>query len=135
MAGSAFSPSVLRIMRDRADGRCEGCGKISAHLEAHHRVFRSRGGQGTVENGLYLCGWGNHTGCHGAAHGQGDYDKAWGWSLQSWQDPAAEPFTDLAGRTWMLRPDGTRELVSEEPAGDVDPWEPVTVDADPWSAA
>ena len=137
-ADVAFSPAVLALMKTRAGGRCEGCGRLSARLEAHHRKFRSRGGKGTVENGAYLCGWGNHTGCHGLAHGQLDqrYDAVtFGWSLGSWEDPAEMPFVDLAGEIWMFLPDGTKIRVSEVPEGaPADPWEQ-PAPADPWAAA
>jgi len=132
-AAVEFTPAVLALLRERAGGRCEGCGRLAAHLEAHHRKFRSRGGLGTPENGAMLCGWGNHTGCHGAAHGQGDYDKEWGWSLQSWQNPAEEPFVDLRGEVWNFLPDGTKVALSEVPTVELDPWT-LTATADPWSA-
>lgn len=56
----------VAVMR-RSDGVCEWCG-LHRDVELHHRRFRSRGGKHTVENIVALCGWGNHTGCHGKAH-------------------------------------------------------------------
>ena len=135
--GVAFTPAVLALMSTRAAGRCEGCGRESARLEAHHRKFRSRGGKGTVENGVYLCGWGNHTGCHGIAHGQQDphvEPREFGWALGSWEDPAEVPFIDRRGEIWLFLPDGTKITASEIPEPTSDPWAAPAVAADPWSA-
>lgn len=101
MPGSDFPPTVRRLILARADGRCEVCGCWTDHLELHHRRYRSRGGPGTVENGLALCGWGNHTGCHGTAH-SGALAGSWGMSLSSWQDETAEPFWSDYRAAWLL---------------------------------
>ncbi|MFJ6427506.1 HNH endonuclease [Microbacterium maritypicum] len=54
---SAIPAKVRAAVHERAQGRCEGCGRI-APLELHHRKYRSRGGTHTVENLVALCGWG-----------------------------------------------------------------------------
>lgn len=77
--------AVQATVRARSRGTCEGCGRRPA-TEMHHRKYRSRGGQHTASNLLHLCGWGNHTGCHGIAHSTAGHDK--GWSVHSWDDPA-----------------------------------------------
>lgn len=103
---SDFPPAVRAQILQRAGGRCESCGTTTDHLEIHHRRYRSRGGPGTAENGLALCGWGNHTGCHGWAH-SGALAASWGLSLASWQDEAAEPFWSDYRAAWLLPgPDG-----------------------------
>ena len=77
MAGADFTALAQRIMRARSGGCCEGCGRPNMRLEAHHVQFRSRGGEGGAGNGLLLCGWGNASGCHGAAHTAAGIEKGW----------------------------------------------------------
>lgn len=74
-------------MRARAGGRCEGCGKAD-RVEAHHRLYRSRGGDGGAANGLLLCGSGNTSGCHGKAHSA---DEGLGFSVPRGSSPADVP--------------------------------------------
>lgn len=85
----------------------------------HHRQFRSRGGQHSVANLLHLCGWGNHTGCHGIAHSQAGHDK--GWSVQSWAVPTAIPIQHAAHGLVLL--------------DDVGRWAPAQKEAGPWAFA
>lgn len=77
MAAKAIPKVVRDTVYARADGRCEGCGKF-APTELHHRRFRGRGGKHTISNLVALCGWGNHTGCHGRAHGP---NAPAGWAI------------------------------------------------------
>lgn len=51
------------MLRERALGCCERCGRCGAN-NAHHRINRSQGGSDTLSNLLLLCGSGT-TGCHG----------------------------------------------------------------------
>ena len=97
---------VVDLVEARSGGVCEGCGRAPA-TEKHHRKYRSRGGKDTVDNLLHLCGWGNHTGCHGIAHTAHGHQL--GWAVNSWADPFMEPYTDSMGREWWLNADGTRE--------------------------
>lgn len=96
---AAVRKAVLR----RADGRCERCGR-EGPLELHHRRYRSRGGKHLVVNLVALCGWGNHTGCHGWAH-QGREANLLGYSIASWADPATEPVV-RDGQACLLHEDG-----------------------------
>jgi hypothetical protein len=100
---SAIPAPVLETVRARSGGACEGCHAREAS-EMHHRRFRSRGGQHTAANLLHLCGWGNHTGCHGIAHSQAGHDK--GWSVNSWADPAATPIEHAVHGLVLLDDDG-----------------------------
>lgn len=68
-----------------------------------HRQFKSRGGKDAVVNALHLCGWGNHTGCHGVAHSAEGNEL--GWSCNSWEDPATKPVLYRGVMCW-LTPDG-----------------------------
>ncbi|PPH51226.1 HNH endonuclease [Rathayibacter sp. AY1E1] len=73
----------------RSGGLCEGCGDVRA-TEVHHRKYRSRGVDHTVQNLLHLCGFGNTSGCHGIAHGvhpSGERRPATGWAVGTHEDP------------------------------------------------
>lgn len=95
---------VARAIETRSGGVCEGCGQAPA-MEKHHRKFKSRGGKDTADNGLDLCGWGNHTGCHGKAHSS---DPPKGWSVHSWEEPSAIP-VELHDGVFLLNAFGTRD--------------------------
>lgn len=73
------------LAKARAFGLCEICG-VKQATEIHHRQYRSRGGRHESANLLHVCGWGNHTGCHGRAHG-GQIAETNGWSVESGVDP------------------------------------------------
>lgn len=60
-----------RLVEQRSGGVCESCG-VRYASDIHHRQYRSRGGTHDVHNLIHLCGWGNHTGCHGKAHTDGE---------------------------------------------------------------
>jgi len=122
-AGVEFDAKTKDLARVRAGGACEGCGAENVPLEHHHRKFKSRGGLGVVENDALLCGWGNHTGCHGRAHGP---KPPVGWSVASWSDPGEIEFEDLHGNRWLFLPDGTKTCVGRL-AGNIS-----TVEVDPW---
>lgn len=83
-----FTPKVRDIILQRSGGRCEGCGEYQP-VQIHHRLYKSRGGRGTVPNGLALCGLGNTGGCHGIAHtGEG---MELGWAIPSGSRPELWP--------------------------------------------
>ncbi|WP_300345186.1 HNH endonuclease signature motif containing protein [Nesterenkonia sp.] len=106
-------PKRFRVaVEERADGKCEGCGRI-APLELHHRRFRSRGGKHTVSNLVALCGWGNHTGCHGKAH-SADPPEGWAISQYGKYDDELVPFQAVEGLVWLTA-DGRRVLVGDTP--------------------
>lgn len=52
---SDFTPGVKKAVRARSGGWCEfpGCDRSADHF--HHRLMRSHGGPGTVENCAHLC--------------------------------------------------------------------------------
>ena len=107
---------VRSIVETRADGRCEGCG-LRTTTELHHRLFRSRGGPHSPENLLALCGWGNHTGCHGAAH-SGRLGAARGWAVHSWHTPGDVPVW-MQEAWWLLNTDGTRSPLTPDEAAEL----------------
>ena len=102
----AESRRAYEAVRERSGGVCEGCGEAPAS-DVHHRLFRSRGGRDEVTNLLHLCGWGNHTGCHGEAHTDPERQTD-GWSVPSGEKPANRPV--LYRGAWVyLMPDGGLE--------------------------
>lgn len=90
-------------VKERSFGMCEICGTKRA-TEIHHRLHRSHGGQDTVTNLIHLCGWGNHTGCHGAAHSD-PKRYANGWAVRTGYDPA-DVWLKYRGRLTALTPEG-----------------------------
>jgi hypothetical protein len=107
---SGFPPSELKLIKQRSRGICEGCGLAPA-TQAHHRQYRSRGGADIAQNALHLCGSGNHTGCHGKAHNEGE---PIGWSIRSGFDPLLVPaliVVDFTSRWVRFIADGEREIV------------------------
>lgn len=114
---SDFPAGVQRIIKARSGGTCEGCGLTDA-TEIHHCQFRSRLGPSVAGNALHLCGWGNHTGCHGIAH-SGAKAEAIGWAIRSRHDPLIVPKRiSLEGRkTWVrFDNDGGLEVIPEADA-------------------
>lgn len=101
---------VRKIVLERADGRCEKCGRI-AHLELHHRKYRSRGGKHTVSNIVGLCGFGNTSGCHGWAHTSPDAHVD-GFSVASWDEPETKPVARRG--VWVLL-DEYGGVIAQEP--------------------
>lgn len=107
---SGFPPAVLRALKRRSKGLCEGCG-LNEASQAHHCQFRSRGGPDTLSNALHLCGSGNHTGCHGVAH-SGHKGEALGWAIRSMHDPLLVPkFRTFDATWWRFDDDGGKEQV------------------------
>jgi HNH endonuclease len=119
MAGDITTTTRV-IVTARAMGRCEWCGRPAA-LQLHHRLFRSRGGSHGPENLVALCGSGNHTGCHGRAHGAGPGDLeaaiAAGMTIPRGGDPRSVSIVSVIFRlpVWLLE-DGDYEF--DAPAGD-----------------
>lgn len=120
-----FTPKVAAAIRARADGRCEGCHRYT-ETQLHHRLYKSRGGKGTVANGIALCGLGGVQGagmCHGKAHTAEGEEL--GWSLPSNCDPLVMPIRlwrkgrwGIEHREWALfdNQGGVHWITDEEAA-------------------
>jgi len=81
-----WSETAGRVaVRERASGRCEGCG-TPGPLEFAHRVRRSQGGLWSPTNALHLCG-----ACHGTATREPALARASGWEVSPTLDPAEVP--------------------------------------------
>ena len=116
---SGIPKQVRAAVLNRAEGICEWCG-MHLDVELHHRRFRSRGGKHTVQNIVAVCGWGNHTGCHGKAHTT-PTEAARGFAVSQYdrRDESQIPIR-LARWGWVtLNPDGsiTMHARKEESSG------------------
>ena len=102
-----FPPAVRRIIKVRAEGRCEICNGRRGVM-AHHRRPRRREGwrEGTnvASNGLWICADCDHRmECSGPGRRKA---LDLGQILGSWQDPAVERVL-YRGRVVVLGDDGT----------------------------
>lgn len=119
-APADFTPKVTAAIRERAGGLCEGC-HHHAETQLHHRLYKSRGGKGTIANGIALCGLGNASGCHGHAHTA--HGERLGWSLPSGSNPLGSPvrlwrkgWAGIERQEWALFDDqgGVHWITDEE---------------------
>lgn len=74
----SFPPAVRAEVEHRAGGRCERCGRNPIQ-EYHHKLMRSAGGMGTLDNCAGLC-WP----CHGHVHANPTESYEHGWLLHGW---------------------------------------------------
>jgi hypothetical protein len=72
---------------ERSGGVCERCRQARGE-SVHHRKLRSRGGEHTEDNCVWLCGDGVRA-CHGWCHANPAEATQTGWMVPSWTDPAA----------------------------------------------
>lgn len=100
---------------DRSKLRCEGCGGPGP-FELHHRQYKSRGGQNVLSNALVLCGWGNHTGCHGRAHSKAGEED--GWAVRSGFVPAEVEVVHAIYGVVLLGDDGSVTRIQQPEEGD-----------------
>ena len=80
---------VARVVGDRAGGRCEAmvfpvCTGGAEQL--HHRQYRSRGGEHTVTNLVFIC-----KACHDCVHAHPRESAEIGLSVHSGQEPGDVP--------------------------------------------
>lgn len=82
-----LDPNLRRQVFARAGGECECCGdRLRQVWEAHHRKFRSRGGQDSIVNLAALCLL-----CHRRIHNHDVWATEHGYSVPSTEDPASVP--------------------------------------------
>lgn len=106
MSGCGVKPLVRKQVLARAGGACELCGRGDAN-NVHHRRPRGMGGTrlewvNEPPNLLFVCGSGT-TGCHGFLESNRLQAYEMGWLLRMGMMADQVPFTDLAGRWWLLR--------------------------------
>jgi hypothetical protein len=102
--------------------RCAWCGRYDLALEVHHRAGKGMGGSRTLDhlaNLVALCGWGNHTGCHGLAHSDREAASAAGMTVPRSTDPHPIAVTYHDGR-WLLDDSGSRSPVAAPGCGPFD---------------
>lgn len=100
-----MNKKVAELVEKRANGYCEVCGLPALpSMALHHRKLRSRGGQDTVSNLLWV-----HHGCHNlktnSIHLNPERASHKGWMVGSWQEPRDTP---------CVRPDGSIVLLDDE---------------------
>lgn len=113
-AGNQVPQRTKEVVRERAGGRCEVCGKYAPGADIHHRLSKGMGGTSNkaihdASNLLAVCGWGNTSGCHGDIHGNGSFAKAMGHTVSrhTRYSPLQIPVRMFDGM-WWLNDDGTR---------------------------
>lgn len=106
-----------QLVRARADGLCERCGRQGHTF--HHRKNRSAGGGWDCANIVFLCGDGVR-GCHGWVTSHPLEASLEGFHVKPWQEPVDIPIL-LHGRlsrrlTWDTSDyDITQQQVDEAP--------------------
>lgn len=78
-------------VKGRALGICEVCGLLAGHDYQHrkNRCHCTADERWDVRNGLYVCGFGNLTGCHGIIHQNPRLAVVYGWTVPANMDPAS----------------------------------------------
>jgi HNH endonuclease len=90
---------IIDMVKERAKGYCEVCGKPEqASMALHHRKLKSRGGKDEVSNLIRICHKCHNLGTKSIHMNPMDAENK-GWMVGSWQDPEEAEF---------LRPDGTK---------------------------
>lgn len=100
--------ATRQVVIDRADFRCERCGKrlLNKGASIHHRIPRGAGGTkdpliNHPVNLALLCGTGT-TGCHGWVESNRSEAYATGWLVHRWEDPSTVLITDLHGNRFIF---------------------------------
>jgi hypothetical protein len=119
VSGNRIPGGVRVAVRGRDRQHCVRCGMKGA--EIHHRRSKSVQDEHThcTCNLIYLCGWGNHTGCHGWAHSNPFEAKASGLIvLRSVADPWSVPVMIATEGLMVLDCEGHRApLAAMQEAG------------------
>jgi hypothetical protein len=98
---------VVELVKERAKGYCEVCGKPEqASMAFHHRKLRSRGGEDTVSNLIRICHKCHNLGTKSIHMNPMDAESK-GWMVGSWQKPDEVPFLRADGKRVLLLNDGS----------------------------
>jgi len=102
---------VVELVKARANGYCEVCGKPEqASMALHHRKLKSRGGQDTVSNLIRICHKCHNRGTKSIHMNPMDAESK-GWMVGSWQEPEVAPFKKPDGAFVLLNNDGTETQI------------------------
>jgi len=96
------------LVLERDGHACVCCGRsvIGQPYSLQHRKRRSQGGTSDASNLITVLGTGT-TGCHERIDSRRDpHDEAKGYTVRSWDDPAAVGVTLFDGREVWLHDDG-----------------------------
>jgi hypothetical protein len=104
---------VVNLVIERAAGYCEYCDcPAEESMALHHRKLKSRGGQDTVVNLVWV-----HHGCHNmktdSIHFQPKVAEKLGYMVHSWADPAEVSLIRADGSVVLLKEDGMVTLITE----------------------
>lgn len=95
------------IVRERANGACERCGRAGVLITLHHRRKRSAGGEWSPSNCVMVCGHGTSADrCHSWIEDNPNEAEDSGWHCRPWDNPADIPVT-MSGSLAYLLEDGT----------------------------
>ena len=98
-----------RIVKERAQGRCERCGKTWPLGTIHHRRKRSHRGPWSPENCVYVCGHGTTAGgCHSWIEFNPNLAEGEGFHVRPWGDETVIPVL-YRGKWVRLLPNGEIE--------------------------
>lgn len=95
------------------DGYCFHCGETEA-ISPNHRANRGMGGskkRDVPSNLVVLCSAQNTAIESNVAAAK--LAKEFGWKLESWQDPIAEPIYDAMSGVWYLLDNSYGRIVTE----------------------
>lgn len=113
MTRTRINKQLVELVKKRAGGYCEICGRVAQESMAlHHRKLKSRGGKDEASNLLYLHHECHNLGTHGV-HNQVAYATSKGWIVNSWAEPSQVPVVLAGGNVVMLLNDGETATVME----------------------
>ena len=113
MTKTMIKGAIVDLVKGRAKGYCEVCGLPEEETMAlHHRKLKSRGGQDSVANLIWV-----HHKCHNlgtdSIHANPSYATDKGWMCPSWEEPSAFPFVKPDGTIILLQDDGSESILME----------------------
>lgn len=113
---TAAETAARNEVEARALGMCEVCGLRPGHDYQHRkaRTHCTRDERWDPRNGLFVCGFGNTSGCHGIIHNNPTVVYDMGWSVPSHMDPARRRVCRRA--EWVLLVGESGEIAVIDPA-------------------
>lgn len=108
-----INKKIAEKVIERAGGYCEVCSRpAQSSMALHHRKLKSRGGQDSVSNLIWI-----HHSCHNMAthsiHANPELSEQKGWMVPSWKEPHDTPLVRTSGEIVLLQDDGNVILLME----------------------